>query len=94
MPRDPNNLQQTVSLLRKAYDVNKKGPSMERKLTVQNPKLKKITGVFSDPTHKQSVITKNAIVNKVFNINVKTEDGRTDFEDYPHEIDLQNYPQF
>ena len=31
--------------------------------------------------------------NKVFNINVVTEDGQTQHEDYPHEIDPQNYPQ-
>ena len=30
--------------------------------------------------------------NKVFNINVVTEDGQTQHEDYPHEIDPQNYP--
>jgi len=32
--------------------------------------------------------------NKVFNINVVTEDGKTQHEDYPHEIDIAKYPQF
>lgn len=32
--------------------------------------------------------------NRVFNINVVTEDGRTQHEDYPHEIDIDRYPQF
>jgi len=31
--------------------------------------------------------------NRVFNINVVTEDGQTRHEDYPHEIDPTNYPQ-
>lgn len=83
-----NNSQQTVSLLRKAYDCKKKR-SVDRKMTLQNPKVKKMAGVNpgSQPM-KASVMTTNANINKVFNINVVTEDGRTEFEDYPHEIDL------
>ena len=29
--------------------------------------------------------------NRVFNINVVTEDGKTQHEDYPHEIDMARY---
>jgi len=32
--------------------------------------------------------------NKIFNINVMTEDGQTEHDDYPHQIDLMKYPQF
>ena len=32
--------------------------------------------------------------NKIFNINVVTEDGNSQHEDYPHQIDLIKYPQF
>lgn len=54
-----------------------------------------MAGTLMESPFKSTVMTANtnANANKVFNINVVTEDGKTDHEDYPHEIDLANYPQ-
>lgn len=88
-----SNSTKTVELLRRAYDVKKK--SNERKMTIQTQKPKKMAGVKPDAElHQKASVVTAVTMNRVFNINVVTEDGRTEHEDYPHEIDLQNYPQY
>ena len=77
-----------ITKLKKAYILNSQTVPRDRSNKFSRRTSQKVVN------HRANQLSECvASGNKVFNINVVTEDGRTQHEDYPHEIDPINYPQ-